>query len=97
MSGRYSLPRNPAKEYMPPKPASEYLKQLYVDTARHLTIPILNCALDLYSEEHILFGSDIPFAYDVAKLNVTRLEKFNLPQVFKQKLCYENTKKLLKL
>lgn len=89
--------RNPAKEYMPPKPVSEYLRRLYVDTARHLTIPILNCAMDLYGESNILFGSDIPFAYDVARLNISNLEEFKLPEAIKENLCFENAKKLLRL
>ena len=89
--------RNPAKEYVPPKPASEYLRRLYVDAARHLTMPILACALDLYGEDHIMFGSDIPFAYDVASQNVPALESFNISDQLKQRICYQNAQRLLKL
>ncbi len=89
--------RNPANEYVPAKPLSEYFRQLYVDTARHMTEPILNCALDLYGDEHIVYGSDIPFAYDVTRLNLVKLNELNLTRRQKQKLCYQNAQKLFKL
>ncbi len=89
--------RNPANEYMPPRPLSEYFRGLYVDAARLMTVPILACAIDLFGEEHIMFGSDIPFAYDVVSLNIPRLEEFNIPHQLKQKIFYENAKRLLKL
>jgi aminocarboxymuconate-semialdehyde decarboxylase len=89
--------RNPGKEVMAPQPASSYFRNLYVDTARLVTGPILNCALDLYGKEHIMFGTDMPFAYDVASLNVPRLEGLEIPQSTKQMICYENAKKLLNL
>jgi aminocarboxymuconate-semialdehyde decarboxylase len=92
-----SQKRNPAKEYMAPEPASFYFRNLYVDTGRLITAPILNCAIDLYGKEHIMFGSDLPFAYDVTSLNVQRLEGLELPGLTKQMICFENAKRLLKL
>ena len=89
--------RNPAKEHMAPKPASSYFRNLYVDTGRLITAPILNCAIDLYGKEHIVFGSDLPFAYDVTSLNVPRLEGLDLPGLTKEMICFENAKRLLKL
>ena len=89
--------RNPAKEYMAPKPASSYFKRLYVDTGRLITGPILNCAMDLYGKEHIVFGSDLPFAYDVLSLNVPRLEGLDLPDATREMICFRNAKSLLKL
>jgi len=87
--------RNPNNEPMAPQPASEYLRKIYVDTARHFTEPILNCAIDLYGEDHIVFGSDIPFAYDVTKMNIEMLDRSEYPIQTKQKICYENARGLL--
>jgi predicted TIM-barrel fold metal-dependent hydrolase len=89
--------RNPGKEVMAPKPASSYFRNLHVDTARLVTGPILNCAMDLYGKEHIVFGSDLPFAYDVTSLNVPRLEGLDISPETKQMICTENAKKLLNL
>jgi aminocarboxymuconate-semialdehyde decarboxylase len=89
--------RNPAKEYMPSRPVSDYFRRLYVDTARLVTGPILNCAIDLYSDSHIMFGTDIPFAYDVTDLNVPRLETLGITEQLRQNICYTNAARLLKL
>ena len=89
--------RNPAKEPVASRPVSDYLRNLYVDTARLVTAPILNCAMDLYGAERIVFGTDMPFAYDVTSLNVPRLEGLDVPDQTKQMIFYENAKKLLKL
>lgn len=85
------------KDEMPPKPLSEYFRRLYVDSARLITAPILACAVDLYGEEHVMFGTDIPYAYDVVSMNIPRLGKLNLPGQFKEKLFYKNAERLLKL
>jgi aminocarboxymuconate-semialdehyde decarboxylase len=89
--------RNPGKEHVAPKPVSSYLRNLYMDTARLVTAPILDCAIDLYGKEHILFGTDIPFAYDVASLNVPRLDALDLPEPTRQMISYKNAQKLFNL
>jgi len=89
--------RNPTQEDMPPKPLSEYFRRLYVDTARLMTAPIFACAVDLYSEERVMFGSDIPYAYDVVSMNIRRLEGFDIPDQLRQKVFYKNAERLLKL
>ena len=89
--------RNPTKEFVPSRPLSEYFRRLYVDSARLLTVPILTCAIDLYGEKGIMFGSDIPFACDVTQLNIPRIEGFDISEQLRQKILYENAKRLLKL
>lgn len=86
-----------SKDDMPSKPLSEYFAKLYVDAARRLTAPILACAINLYSEEHVMFGSDIPYAYDVVSINIPIVEGLNLPSQSKKKFFYENAKRLLNL
>ena len=85
-----------SKEDVPPRPLSDYFRNLYVDCARLMTKQILACTIDLYGEEHVMFGSDIPFAYDVVSLNVSRIEGFDISYSLKRKICYENAKRLSK-
>lgn len=85
------------KNAMPPKPLSEYIRKMYVDAARVVTRPILVCAIDLYSEGHVMFGSDIPYAYDATSINIPRIEGLDLSGKFKENFFYHNAKKLLKL
>jgi aminocarboxymuconate-semialdehyde decarboxylase len=89
--------RNPGKERMPPQMLSEYFRTVYADCARLITAPVLSCALDLYGNDHIVFGSDIPFAPDVVAINTARLEEINLSDEVKQGIYYNNVKKLLKI
>ena len=89
--------RNPDNEYVPQKPLSEYFRRLYVDTARLMTMPIFSCALELYGEDHIMFGTDIPYAYDVTSQNILRLENFDISADLKRKVFYDNAKNLLKI
>lgn len=85
------------KEDMPPKPLSEYFRRLYVDAPRLITAPILACAIDLYGEEHVMFGTDIPYIYDVISMNINRIEGLHLPRKSQENFFYENAKRLLKL
>jgi predicted TIM-barrel fold metal-dependent hydrolase len=88
--------RNYAKEYVPPEPISRYLRKLYVDTARQISAPILECAVDLYGPDHILYGTDLPFAYEVTELNVTLFEKLPLSTQLKEQIFSRNAEKLFK-
>ena len=89
--------RNPDNEEMPPKPLSEYCRGLYADTARPTTAAIFACAVDLYGEEHIMFGSDLPYTVSIISKNISVLEGLNLTSQSRDKLFYRNAKRLLGL
>ncbi len=55
-----------------PQGAFTYLKQLYYDTALSVNPPTLRSLQELVDASHILFGSDYPFAPEVALLLATR-------------------------
>lgn len=83
----------------PPKPPSEYFKRFYADTARPLTAATLHCALALFGEDHILFGSDMPHWMEVQapKRIISTIEALDLPVPTKEKIFSGNAKRLLKL
>lgn len=77
LSWRFSLlwaPGSPALERAP-KGAMHYLKQFYYDTALSPTPTSLGSLLQLVDADHILFGSDFPFAPAIiSKVSVSTLE-----------------------
>jgi len=82
-----------------PKPPSEYFKRFYADTARPLTAATLQCALALYGEDHILFGSDMPHWMEdqAPRRIISKIEALDLPVPTKEKIFSGNAKRLLKL
>ena len=83
------------------KQPSEYFKRLYADTGRPLNTATLQCALSLFGEDHILFGTDLPNwrieEIDASRRIVSAIEAMELSTVTKEKIFYGNAKKLLKL
>jgi len=85
---------------IPPKRPSEYFKRFYVDTGRPLKAATLQCAIALFGEDHILFGSDMPNWMEEfqAPTRITRaIEAIDLPVQTEEKIFYNNAKRLLKL
>jgi len=60
-----------------PKPPSEYLRTVYIDTAQSLYKPAMECALAFTPIDRILFGSDDPFV-DL-KESVASVKALGLP------------------
>ncbi len=85
---------------VPPRQPGEYFKRLYADTARPLKAATLQCALALFGEDHILFGSDMPFwteGFDAPKRIITEIEAMDLPVATEDKIFYNNAQRLFKL
>jgi predicted TIM-barrel fold metal-dependent hydrolase len=61
-----------------PKPPSEYLRTVYIDTAQSLYKPAMQCALSFTPIDKILFGSDDPFV-DL-KQSVASVKALGLPR-----------------
>ncbi|MCK4520214.1 MAG: amidohydrolase family protein, partial [Candidatus Omnitrophica bacterium] len=69
---------------------SEILSEVYVDTSG-ASINNIKLALDLFGEDHILWGSDYPVNVSVSD-NLKMLDEFG-PRV-KEKISYKNLLKL---
>lgn len=80
----------------------EYLKMFYADTAvngnSHHT---LECGLAFFGEDHVLFGTDMPFDVDNGGLSISEavngIEKLDLPKSAKEKIYHGNARRLLQL
>jgi len=84
----------------PPQKPSEYFKRFYVDTARPLTEATLHCALGLFGDEHVLFGSDIPNwmeEFQAPRRITSAIEGMGLPAETEENIFYRNAKNLFKL
>ncbi|MFC2007719.1 amidohydrolase family protein [Chloroflexota bacterium] len=87
-------------EETPPKPPSEYFRRFYADTARPLKAATLQCAIALYGEEHILFGSDMPNwveEFNAPERIISTIEALDLPVIMKENIFYENARRLFNL
>jgi len=85
---------------IPPKLPSEYFKRFYADTGRPLKRANLECALALFGEDHILFGSDMPNwteGFDAPRRIISAIETIDLPVQTEEKIFYGNAKRLLKI
>ena len=72
---------------------SEILSEVYVDTSG-ASAGSIKPALDLFGEDHILWGSDYPVNADVSS-NLKMLDEFGLR--IKEKITYRNLLKLFVL
>jgi len=92
------------KEHFPglTKHPVEYLKMFYADTAvngnSHHT---LECGLSFFGEDHVLFGTDMPYDVDNGGLSISEaidgIEKMDLPKSTKEKIYQGNARRLLHL
>lgn len=81
LTWRFSLiwaPNSPAVERAP-KGAMHYLKQFYYDTALSANPHALSSLLQLVEPDHILFGSDFPFAPEIiSTISVSSMKNIDL-------------------
>jgi aminocarboxymuconate-semialdehyde decarboxylase len=79
----------------------EYFKMFYNDTAINGNPSGLMCGYDFFGEDHLLFGTDMP--YDVEngaasiRETIKAIEKMNIPESSKKKVFEGNARKLLHL
>ena len=64
---------------------------------RPRTIRRARCALDTVGVDHFIFGTDSPPLFALKKEGVDLINKLGLSAEDKNKIYYENAKKLLKL
>jgi aminocarboxymuconate-semialdehyde decarboxylase len=79
----------------------EYFKMFYNDTALNGSTSGLMCAYDFFGEDHLLFGSDMP--YDIGngaiaiRQTIEAIEGMNIPESSKKKIYEGNARNLLHL
>jgi predicted TIM-barrel fold metal-dependent hydrolase len=83
------------------RPPIEYFRMFYNDTALNGSTAGLRCGYDFFGEDHLLFGSDMP--YDVEngaiaiRQTIEAIERMNLPDSSKKKIYEGNARDLLHL
>ena len=85
---------------VPPKQPREYFKRFYVDTARPPTAATLQCAIALFGEDHILFGSDMPNWMEkpnAPQRIISTIEESELDPQTDENILYNNAKRLFNL
>ena len=75
---------------------SEYLKQFYYDTVSFYR-PALMCTYDAVGADHMVLGSDYPHVIGDISRSVSSIDELNISQEDKEKIFWENGKKILKL
>jgi aminocarboxymuconate-semialdehyde decarboxylase len=87
----------PGKRTSIPKPPSEYMKLFYLDVVS-CADPALLCALDCSDTDHLVLGSDAPFAVGHLQKSIECVQKFPFfSEADKEKVLYGNAARLLKL
>ncbi|STY29191.1 5-carboxyvanillate decarboxylase [Legionella wadsworthii] len=77
---------------------SDYIKKFWVDTVAHGHIPALHNAVEVYSSDHLLLGTDYPYAnQDKYKRAVDYIKEAKLPEDLVRKILSDNAKNLFKL
>jgi aminocarboxymuconate-semialdehyde decarboxylase len=77
-------------------PPSHYLKMMYLESTCYHP-PAARCAIDTVGVDHFVFGTDSPPLFVLKKEGVDLINKLGLSPEEKNKIYYENAKKLLKL
>jgi aminocarboxymuconate-semialdehyde decarboxylase len=77
-------------------PPSHYLKMMYLESTCYHP-PGARCAIDTVGVDHFVFGTDSPPLFVLKKEGVDLINKLGLSAEDKNKIYYENAKKLLRL
>jgi aminocarboxymuconate-semialdehyde decarboxylase len=79
----------------------EYFKMFYNDTALNGSTSGLMCAYHFFGEEHLLFGTDMPYDIENGGVSIRQtigaIEGMDIPESGKKKIYEGNARKLLHL
>jgi aminocarboxymuconate-semialdehyde decarboxylase len=83
------------------KPPIDYFRMFYADTALDGGASALRCGLDFFGEDHLLFGTDMPYDVESGGISVRQtvaaIESMGLPEPTKKKIYEGNARRLLHL
>jgi aminocarboxymuconate-semialdehyde decarboxylase len=77
-------------------PPSHYLKMMYLESTCYHP-PAARCAIDTVGIDHFVFGTDSPPLFVLKREGVDLINHIGLSDAEKNKVYYENARKLLKL
>lgn len=78
-----------------PHPPSYYFKKLYYETAFSYKPSSLRCTLDLAGVDHLLFGTDYPYAFGpFARDSIKKIEDFGFSEEEREKVFFKNAMKI---
>lgn len=77
-----------------PRPVSEYMKRMYTDTVSPHSAG-MKFAIEYYGIDHVMYGTDYP-CWDPATC-LALIEEIGLSDADKQKLFYDNARRILNL
>ena len=77
-------------------PPSHYLKMMYLESTCYHP-PAARCAIDTVGIDQFVFGTDSPPLFVLKREGVELINKIGLSEAEKNKVYYENARKLLKL
>jgi predicted TIM-barrel fold metal-dependent hydrolase len=77
-------------------PPSHYLKMMYLESTCYHP-PAARCALDTVGADHFIFGTDSPPLFVLKREGVDLINKIGLSEADRNRVYYENAKKLIKL
>src|ERR1700730_2709164 len=77
-------------------PPRHYLKMMYLESTCYHP-PAARCAIDTVGIDHFIFGTDSPPLFVLKREGVDLINKIGLTEAEKNKVYYENARRLLKL
>jgi aminocarboxymuconate-semialdehyde decarboxylase len=77
-------------------PPSHYLKMMYLESTCYHP-PAARCAVDTVGVDHFIFGTDSPPLFVLKREGVDLINRIGLTEAEKDKVYYQNAKRLLKL
>jgi aminocarboxymuconate-semialdehyde decarboxylase len=79
----------------------EYFRMFYADTALDGNTSALMCAYDFFGEDHLLFGTDMPYDRGNGDISIRKtieaIDGMKIPEASKKKIYEGNARKLLRL
>ena len=79
----------------------DYFHMFYADTAVEGNTSAFMCGYDFFGANHILFGTDMPFDFQLGEFNIREairsVEEMDISDSEKKKIFEDNARKLLRL
>jgi len=100
MDGHEMVGKGPFKNKLTKAPI-EYFKMLYADTAINDNTKGLECGLEFFGTDHLIFASDMPYDNQLGERktreNINAVEKMDIDDTEKKKIFEDNVRNLMRL